>query len=75
MQSGPLEYMLERSWGEGPVNGASLHFDRNLVFSVNGVEVRYTMLVVEHADYDAEESRKFGHDCVNAQLHTGGWRQ
>ncbi len=49
------------------MNGPGFHFNRNLVLPVDRVEVRHTMLMVEHADYDAEKSRQFGHGFLNGQ--------
>ena len=42
------------------MNGRGFHFNRNLVLSVDRVEVRHSMLIAEHADYDAEKSRQSG---------------
>src|SRR3970040_1276311 len=65
MKRGPLKHMSQRSCRESSVNDRGFHFNRNLVLSVDRVEVRHPMLIVEHADYDAEKSRQFGHGFLN----------
>src|SRR3989304_10307748 len=65
MKRGPLKHMSQRSRREMSMNGTGFHFYRKLVLPVDRVEVRHAMLIVEHADYDAEKSRQFGHGFLN----------
>ena len=48
MKRGPLKHVSQRSRRELSMNGPGFHFNRNFVLSVDCVEVRHTMLIVEH---------------------------
>src|SRR3990172_5173213 len=65
MKRGPLKHMSQCSRREISMNGPGFHLNRNLVLPVDRVEVRHTMLIVEHADYNSEKSRQFGHSFLN----------
>ena len=65
MKRGLLKHMSQCSRREIAMNGPGFHLNRNLVLPVDCVEVRHTMLIVEHADYDTEKSRQFGHSSLN----------
>ena len=53
------------AWEVAP-NGARLNLHRELVLSIDGVEVRHAMLAIKHADYDSEESGDFRHQFLTA---------
>ena len=60
MKRGPLKHMSQCSREEISMHGPGFHLIRNLVLPVDRMEARHTMLIAEHADYNAEKSRQFG---------------
>src|SRR5689334_23142193 len=57
----PFKDETKRGWRETSTNRARVDVHGDLVFSMNGMKVRRTMFVEEHADDDAEEARELRH--------------
>ncbi len=61
MKLGPFKHKAEYPRRELSVNGAGFDFHGHLVLPVNGMKVRHSMFVEEHADDDAQESADLRH--------------
>jgi hypothetical protein len=56
----PFKHELQCPGWKIAADPGRLDLDGDLVFSVYRVKMRYAVLAVEHADHDAEKSRKSG---------------
>ena len=61
VQVEPLQHVAKCPFGEISMHNAALNLDRDLVLTVNSVEMRRGMLTRKYPDHDSQESRHLRH--------------